>query len=214
MVLVDTNSDWKSSRRAEAVRRIQDTAWTIAREQGLAALSLREVARRLGMQAPSLYSYFASKNDLYDAMFARAASELATLVESLDAELGVRTETAIDVRASFKTGARRFAEFCVGDPARFQLLFQRTIPGFEPSSDSYAPAIRALEMTDRQLASMGVRERGHADLWLAILSGLLSQQLSNDPGGDRWLGLLDDAVEMFCDHVDIPPQRRARRRNG
>ena len=46
--------------------------------------------------------------------------------------------------------AHRFAAFCTSDVARYQLLFQHPIPGFSPSPESYAPAVRALESA-RQL---------------------------------------------------------------
>ena len=35
------------------------------------------------------------------------------------------------------------------------------------------------------------------DLWTALLTGLVTQQMSNDPGGDRWERLIDRAVHMF-----------------
>jgi hypothetical protein len=40
-------------------------------------------------------------------------------------------------------------------------------------------------------------EPGQVDLWTALMTGLASQQVSNDPGGDRWRRLLEPAVEMF-----------------
>jgi hypothetical protein len=40
------------------------------------------------------------------------------------------------------------------------------------------------------------------DPWTAVVSGLSSQQLANDPGGDRYLGLIDAAVAMFSDYVN------------
>ena len=42
------------------------------------------------------------------------------------------------------------------------------------------------------------------DLWTALLSGLTAQQLSNDPGGDRWSRLLDESVDLICDHLGVP----------
>jgi hypothetical protein len=62
-------------------------------------------------------------------------------------------------------GVHRFIDFCTGDVPRYQLLFQRTIPGFEPSPDAYAPAVRALEASRRRLALNGIRDRRHLDLW-------------------------------------------------
>ena len=55
--------------REEMRRAILDAARAVMREQGVAALSLREVARRVKLQAPSLYAYFPSKMALYDALF-------------------------------------------------------------------------------------------------------------------------------------------------
>jgi hypothetical protein len=38
-------------------------------------------------------------------------------------------------------------------------------------------------------------------MWTALVAGLASQQLANDPHGDRYIRLIDDAVAMFADHV-------------
>ena len=62
--------DTRAVRRDVTRERILEAAWELARDQGLAAVSLREVAARVGMRAPSLYTYFPSKNAIYDAMYA------------------------------------------------------------------------------------------------------------------------------------------------
>ena len=48
-----------------------------------------------------------------------------------------------------KAGMRFFVEFCTEDPARYQLLFQRTIPGFEPSPESFAISVDGLRARAR-----------------------------------------------------------------
>jgi AcrR family transcriptional regulator len=61
----------KVARRREAkIATIVEAAWTLSNEEGVAALSLHGLARKVGMRQPSLYEYFSSKNALYDAMFA------------------------------------------------------------------------------------------------------------------------------------------------
>jgi hypothetical protein len=95
---------------------------------------------------------------------------------------------------------RRFFEFCTSDPPRYQLLFQRTLPGFEPSPKSYAPAVRALADAQKWLALNGVTEARHLNMWTALLTGLVDQQMSNDPGGDRWSRLIDESLAMFLAH--------------
>src|SRR5437868_14090246 len=66
------NRDRRAERREATRREILDIAWTIARRDGIAAVTLREVADLMGMRPPSLYSHFESKNAIYDAMFAES----------------------------------------------------------------------------------------------------------------------------------------------
>ncbi|HET7523446.1 MAG TPA: hypothetical protein VFJ79_04805, partial [Acidimicrobiales bacterium] len=109
-------------------------------------------------------------------------------------------------------GLRRFVEFCTTDVPRYQLLFQRIIPGFEPSADSYAPAVEALEGTRRRLAAIGVTRPEQIDMWTALVTGLVDQQISNDPGGDRWTRLSGQVVEMFLTYcTKSSPEIRSRK---
>lgn len=162
------------------------------RDDGLAALSLRHLADRAGTTTPTIYSYFPSKHDIYDAMFAEAASEFAVHMGTSRLE-GAAGEA---LAASF----RRFIGFCMEDDARYQLLFERTIPGFRPSAEAYAPAARALESARAVLALNGIHDPRHLDLWTALTTGVVSQQIANEPGGERWTQLVDEVVAMFLDH--------------
>lgn len=145
------------------------------------------------MQAPSLYSYFDSKNAIYDAMFAEGARKILEVRSAM-------TPTE-DPLADLRQVARTFVEFCVEDPARYQLLFQRTIPGFEPSPESYALATETLELTQRFLARAGLADQRDLDLFTAVTEGLAAQQIANEPGGDRWVRLVDEAMDMYVAHI-------------
>lgn len=191
--------DWRESRRQSARTAILDEAWAAVRQEGLATLSLRELARRSGITTPTVYAYFDSKNAIYDAMFGQAA-------EAFAAHMAAPYDTS-DPRAALRTAFRRFVEFCTTDPARYQLLFQRTLPGFEPSTESYGPAVSALDGARELLALNGITDERHVDMWTALTTGLVSQQMANDPGGDRWAQLVDDLVAMFLDQCR--PRRRA-----
>src|SRR5271169_78346 len=59
-----------TQRREAKVAAILESAWNLAREHGIAGVSLHALAREVGMRQPSLYAYFDSKSELYDAMFA------------------------------------------------------------------------------------------------------------------------------------------------
>jgi AcrR family transcriptional regulator len=190
--------DWQTKRREVARSEILSAAWDAARENGLAAITLRDVAARVGMQAPSLYSYFDSKHAIYDAMFGQAWSEYDEIEKELEERLPASP------RAALKVGARAFFEFCVTDPARHQLMNLRLIPNFTPNPESYAPSVRVFERLRRQLSEFGVTEDADIDLMTAVIAGLIDQQLANDPGGDRWGRLLDRAMDMYADQVGLP----------
>ena len=185
--------DRRSERHESTKREIVHAAWTLAAERGLAAWSLRDVAEAVGMRAPSLYVYFDSKGALYDAMFADGYRAFLARIEATPPEQ--------DARAMLGRAAHVFFDFCVADPARYQLLFQRTVPGFVPSPASYALAGTALDLLVDVMRDAGVAEQREVDLWTAVLTGLTSQQISNDPSGDRWAQLVDDAVEIFLGAV-------------
>ena len=197
-----TTTDWREARRESARGAIVDAAWDLVHKEGLAALSLRDLASRAGITTPTVYAYFDSKHAMYDAMFGRAATEFADWM--------ARPVGATEPAAVLVATAHRFVEFCTTDVARYQLLFQRTIPGFDPSAESYAPALRALDLARKRLALSGVTQPRHLDLWTALLSGLVGQQVSNDPGGDRWTRLIEEAVAMFLAHCESTrPTRKA-----
>jgi AcrR family transcriptional regulator len=183
----------RRTERHEATRaEILEAAWTLARNEGLAGISLRDLAKAVGMQPPSLYSYFDSKNAIYDAMFRQGYEAMSRR----DAIFSPAPGAAV-----FRARVREFLLFCTEDPARYQLLFQRTLPGFAPTEESWALAVRILERAYEALAASGVTTPAHRDLYTALTSGLADQQIANDPGGDRWLRLVGDACDMFLSHV-------------
>lgn len=124
-----------AARRADRRDEILDAAWELAREEGLAGLSLRTLAARVGMRAPSLYSYFGSKDAIYDGMFVRGYEDFRAVL----AELPDPDEAG--AHALLAASAERFVTFANEDPVRFQLLFQSAVPGWHPSDDAYAVAL-------------------------------------------------------------------------
>jgi hypothetical protein len=109
-----------------------------------------------------------------------------------------RSGKALDV---FKRGCRLFVEFCLEDAVRYQLLFQRTIPGFVPSEASMAMAWQSYRDMADALVDAGVTDPADVDLWTSIQMGLTAQQWANDPGGHRFVDHLEPAIDMFIAHV-------------
>jgi AcrR family transcriptional regulator len=189
--------DRRAERFEATQQEILDVAWGLVRADGLAGLSMRELGARVGLRAQSLYVYFPSKHAIYDAMFLEANRELLDRRLSLDLD----DDPVIALRQS----ARQFVDFCTEDLARYQLLFQRTIPGFEPSEESYAVAREVLDGGRRVLAGVGVTESADVDLYTGLISGLVAQQNANEPGGDRWTRQLDRAIDMYL--AEVGPRR-------
>jgi AcrR family transcriptional regulator len=193
--------DTRAIRRDATRARILAAAWDLARRDGLAAITLRDIARRVGMRAPSLYTYFPSKNAMYDAMYAEAARQLAETLAG--------RPQADDPRETLRGRMRLFVGFCVADPVRYQMLFERPVPGFEPVPESFQITADALAGTRADVQAAGVAGEPALDMFRALITGLVSLQVANDPGGDRWTRLQNDAFDMFFAHHDGGPRSTA-----
>jgi AcrR family transcriptional regulator len=193
--------DRKAERRTATRREIIDAAWQVARDKGLAQVTLRDVAELVGMRAPSLYTHFASKHAIYDAMFGDAWTQYR---EQWKAALVDEPPTT---RAALRFNARFFFDFAVAFPDRHQLMNLRTIPDFTPSPEAYAPSVAVMGETVARMAHHGIHGPGDVDLYVAIIGGMVDAHLANDPGGTRWSALLDRAINMFADNVGITDER-------
>jgi AcrR family transcriptional regulator len=193
-----------AERREARTAEIVEVAWKLAAAEGIGGFSLHAVAREVGIRQPSLYEYFDNKHALYDAMFADGNQKL---LARLDA-----ATFPDDPREAVKVGVRTFVDFALEDPARAELLFNRPIPGFEPSPASYAPAVAVLTQTTAALQAAGMREQDDVDCFIAMVAGIVSAQLSNDPGGDRWVRHLDRLIDLHLDHATNHADDRPRPR--
>jgi AcrR family transcriptional regulator len=180
-----------ATRRASRKAEIVAAAWELARADGIASLSLHALAREVGIRQPSLYAYFDSKHALYDEMFADGNRQLLAHLDTM--------KWPRDPRAAVKKWARVFVAFAVADLPRYELLFLRPIPGFEPSAESYAYAEAVLGQFVARLGAAGMTDPGDVDAMTAMIGGLMAAQLSNDPGGNRWIRHLDRLCDLYLD---------------
>jgi AcrR family transcriptional regulator len=168
--------------REEVVAAILAAARAVMRERGVAGLSLHEVARRVGMRAPSLYGYFPSKSALYDVLYRQGLVEIRSSLEGL----AYGRPFWEGIRGAF--GA--YFAFAARSPELYQLVFERPVPGFVPSEESMAAGLALLSELH---AIVGTAiEQGEitpdlsvtsvSDLLITVLHGLTSQQLANEPG--------------------------------
>jgi AcrR family transcriptional regulator len=199
------NRDRRAERREATRLDILDAAWQLARRDGLAAVTLREIGQLVGMRAPSLYSHFESKNAIYDAMFGQAWVQV---VEWFD----TRPPMPAQPRRALLWLAEGFFDFAVSDLVRYQLMNRATVPGFHPTEAAYAHSLSAYERMRDVLRGAGVRRQADLDLWTAVTGGSVDQQLANEPEGTRWRTQLPRIVDMFADEVGVPGPRLRRTR--
>ena len=192
-------------RRARTIAEALDHAAAVIAESGVGALSISEVARRMGVRGPSLYKYFTSLNAMYDGLFARAAAAHRQAIHDAMVPLpaGVPRLRAL---------AGASVRWSVGNPALAQLLFWRPVPGFEPSASSYAISVSSVERLRAELAEAARSGQLSSDadsndavrLLTVVISGIFTRQVANQPGAAYDAGLFsrltDEAVEMFLAH--------------
>lgn len=102
--------------------------------EGAAALSLRAVARDLGLVSSAVYRYVASRDELLTLLVVDGYDELADAVD--EAVAGVDREQYARRMAAIGRAVR---EWALAEPATYALLFGSPVPGYE------APAERTTE---------------------------------------------------------------------
>jgi len=196
--------DRRARRRQETIEEILAIAQQVMTEEGVNGLSLSEVARRLGVQPPSLYKYFDSLMDLYDALFRRgqiAHLELLRAVKD-QAPLGLEALQAL-LDAS--------GRWCIENSPIAQLLFFRPVPSFEPSAGSMAPSVEMIQLQRDALAEavaagqlgLGADSDEAVYILSVFVSGVIGQAIANEPhlpwGTGRYTPLLPRLIDQLAD---------------
>jgi AcrR family transcriptional regulator len=125
--------------RAATVTEIKDTARRILVADGPDGLSLRAIAREMGMTAPALYRYFPSREDLVIALIAELYGELTGTMEAARDAVD-----PADAPAQLAETSRAFRAWALANPREFALLFGSPIPGIDAQQDD-SPASAASE---------------------------------------------------------------------
>jgi AcrR family transcriptional regulator len=191
--------DRRARRRLETIEEILDIAHEVMAEEGVNGLTLAEVARRLGVQPPSLYKYFDSLMALYDGVFRRGQqAHLKAMRAAME-----QAEPGLD---ALQAGLEASGRWCLDNGPIAQLMFWRPVPRFHPSADSMAPSSEMVEMQRRALAdAVAARQLGpgatseQAVYAVSVLiSGVIGQALANDPdlpwGTGRFTPLLPELI--------------------
>ncbi|MGW5847553.1 TetR/AcrR family transcriptional regulator [Streptomyces sp. NPDC055254] len=129
--------------RIEVTAAIKDEARRMLAADGAAKLSLRAVARELGMVSSALYRYFPSRDELLTALIVDAYDSLGTAAE--EADLRARTAGA-PPRARWITVCETVRAWALEHPHEYALIYGSPVPGYSAPVDTVAPASRVVHI--------------------------------------------------------------------
>lgn len=138
---MDTVSKSRTAReraRAELTREIKEAARRQLATEGAAGLSLRAVAREMGMVSSAIYRYFPSKAELLTALIIDGYNALGQAVEAADQ--ACLRETYSD---RWLTVCRSVRAWALEHPHEYALLYGSPVPGYQAPQDTVGPALRA-----------------------------------------------------------------------
>jgi AcrR family transcriptional regulator len=207
--------DRRARRRQETIEEILEISVVVMTEEGVNGLSLSEVARRLGVQPPSLYKYFPSLHAVFDAIFERGQRENLEVMRAAmaDAEPGLDALTK---------GLEASGSWALANQAVAQLLFWRPVPSFEPSTEALAPSHEMVAMQHRAMVDAvdagqlgeGARELESVYLVSTFVMGVLSQAMANEPelpwGKGRFTPLFSKLMGLLVAAYPPEPRRASR----
>ncbi len=160
---------------------IKDTAWKQIAESGATSLSLRAIARELGITAPAIYNYYPSRDDLVTTLIVDAFTSLA---EAQKASITGLAQNRRAVRLSALGLAYR--EWAVTYPQRYHLIFGTPIPNYTAPEEVAQPAaaqaliplIQAIqdlasagELRTERLADMSPKLESMLEAWSKVAGG-------------------------------------------
>jgi len=114
---------------------IKETAWKQTAENGAATLSLRAIARELGITAPAIYNYFPRRDDLVTALIVDAFNSLGESQWE-----AIRDLSEGELAAHLFALGLAYRAWAVTYPQRYQLIFGTPIPGYEAPAEITVPA--------------------------------------------------------------------------
>lgn len=173
--------------RAETAAEIKAIAVRALTENGPAGISLRAIARDMGMTAGAIYSYFETRDALITALMIDIHNALA------DAELAAWSSApADDPGAQLRAIAAAYRDWAVANTAEFQLIYGDPIPGYQMPADGPA------------------REAAHRAC--ALLTNIVAMgwqaAAATEPSGTVTWADFDPALagEVQRDHPGLPPE--------
>jgi AcrR family transcriptional regulator len=143
--------------RAELTREIKEAARRQVAEAGAQRLSLRAVARQLGLASSALYRYFPSRDDLLTALIIDAYDALGQRVEQATAQV-----PRADTRGRWRACCDAVRTWALEHPHEYALIYGSPVPGYEAPQETIGPATRVAAVLGTLLADAFAAGSGSA----------------------------------------------------
>jgi len=141
--------------RAELTQEIKQEARRQLAAHGAQGLSLRAVARELGMVSSALYRYFPSRDELLTALIIDAYDALGEAAEVASAE-----RPAADIRGRWAAVCHAIRNWALAHPHEYALIYGSPVPGYQAPQATIAPAARVAGVAGGLLADAWRETRG------------------------------------------------------
>lgn len=143
---------------------IKATAWKQIAEQGASALSLRAIAREIGLTAPALYRYYPSRDALVTALIIEA---FEMFTHSLETACNALPPT--DHLGRYRAVCLEYFRWAQANPQRFALIFGTAVPGYQLGSAAYPAMQRGFLALQTVIGEAYIAGKIHP---AAVLSGM------------------------------------------
>jgi AcrR family transcriptional regulator len=173
--------------RAELTEEITDAARRQLAEVGAAALSLRAVAREVGMVSSAVYRYFPSRDELLTRLIIDGYDDLGSAAEAADDPTAPPAERWLAVCRAVRTWA-------LAHPHEYALLYGSPVPGYQAPKDTVPAASRVGIVLGRILGDAARDGALPPAAGVARDAALVSDDAVAVLGGEH--PSLDDAVRM------------------
>jgi AcrR family transcriptional regulator len=185
--LVNASRTARERVRAELTREIKDIARRQLAVEGAAGLSLRAVARELGMVSSAIYRYFPSRDELLTALIIEAFDAVGAAVEEADA--ACPRDRHLD---RWMAVCRSIRAWALAHPHEYALIHGSPVPGYVAPQDTAAPAARD------GIVMAGILRDANEAGGLSPLTGLPPPPIAFAPDGEQ---LREALFSPFCDDI-------------
>jgi AcrR family transcriptional regulator len=194
----------------EVEQALLGAAFHLLEAEGPEALSVRRVAAEAGVAPMGVYNHFDGKNGVVDALFRTGFEALTEEIADL--------EQADDPVEAFKEGLRRYRRLALDHPRTYEVMFLKSVEGFEPSEASMEVATASFDGLARKVGRAieagefaPADERELAQVAWAACHGVVALEIAGicmvDDLATTYEQLLDTLVEGFS----APPGRAGSR---